>query len=131
MKKMPQPNQVFLNVTIIIFLKTMKRNKKKISIYIHCLDQILVCLLIINKEIKIEALKIILIALSKCLAQVCLEWNIKDLLEVCSKWQGMFMILLTKINSLRLKSKEINTAFYKFPDQMLSMVCKEEIMTSK
>lgn len=128
---MPQPNQVFLNVTIIIFLKTMKRNKKKISIYIHCLDQILVCLLIINKEIKIEALKIILIALSKCLAQVCLEWNIKDLLEVCSKWQGMFMILLTKINSLRLKSKEINTAFYKFPDQMLSMVCKEEIMTSK
>lgn len=128
---MPQPNQVFLNVTIIIFLKTMKRNKKKISIYIHCLDQILVCLLIINKEIKIEALKIILIALSKCLAQVCLEWNIKDLLEVCSKWQGMFMILLMKINSLRLKSKEINTAFYKFPDQMLSMVCKEEIMTSK
>lgn len=128
---MPQPNQVFLNVTIIIFLKTMKRNKKKISIYIHCLDQILVCLLIINKEIKIEALKIILIALSKCLAQVCLEWNIKDLLEVCSKWQGMFMILLMKINSLKLKSKEINTAFYKFPDQMLSMVCKEEIMTSK
>lgn len=128
---MPQPNQVFLNVTIIIFLKTMKRNKKKISIYIHCLDQILVCLLIINKEIKIEALKIILIALSKCLAQVCLEWNIKDLLEACSKWQGMFMILLMKINSLRLKSKEINTAFYKFPDQMLSMVCKEEIMTSK
>lgn len=128
---MPQPNQVFLNVTIIISLKTMTRNKKKISIYILYRDQILVYLLIIKKEIKIKPFRIILITPSKCLAQVCLEWNIKDLLEVCSKWQGMFMILLMKINSLRLKSKEINTAFYKFPDQMLSIVCKEKIMTLK